>query len=296
MIFLYENASKIPSIYEIKNLHSQRSYIGQAVKPKSRWAGHKNSLIRGRHSNRFLLADYNKCKKELGHDDFLEFRILEILPNSTQQDRNKRELYWLHFYATNGFNLYNMDFECDGNYAKSEETRHKISQSNLGRILSDEHKSKISENAKNNPNYGLKGKKHSVQTKKKISEGRIGIKHWHYGKKMPRQWIDKRKSIYEVILISPIGKIYEKIIGLTDFAKTHGLSVAGLRFLLSGERKTHKGWKRVDDPILEVALESNTKQCSQCKEEKSLSLFNKKTGTKDGKRAHCKACQRKYKK
>jgi group I intron endonuclease len=296
MIFLYENSSKIPSIYEIKNLHSQRSYIGQTVKPKSRWAGHKNSLIRGRHGNRFLLADYNKCKKELGHDDFLEFRILEILPNSTQQDRNKRELYWLHFYATNGFNLYNMDLECGGNYSKSEETRFKISQSNLGKILSDEHKAKIIENAKNNPNYGLKGKKHSDQTKKKISEGRIGIKHWHYGKKMPRQWIDKRKAIYEVRLISPIGKIYEKIIGLTDFAKTHGLSVAGLRFLLSGERKTHKGWKRVDDPMLEVALDSNTKQCSQCKEEKSLSLFNKKTGTKDGKRAHCKACQRKYKK
>jgi hypothetical protein len=60
MIFLYENSSKIPSIYEIKNLHSQRSYIGQTVKPKSRWAGHKNSLIRGRHGNRFLLADYSE--------------------------------------------------------------------------------------------------------------------------------------------------------------------------------------------------------------------------------------------
>ena len=255
MIFLYENASKIPSIYEIKNLYSQRSYIGQTIEPKSRWAGHKNSLLRNDHGNRFLLADYNKCKENLGHDNFLEFHILEALPDSTQEERNKRELYWLRLYAGNGCNLYNLDFECDGHYVKSDETRYKISQSNLGKKLSDEHKAKISENAKTNPDYGLRGKKHSEETKKQISEGRMGIKHWHYGKLMPAHWVAKRKAVYDVILISPEGMLHNQVIGLTDFAKKHGLSLAGLKFLISKQRKTHKGWRLANEPVVETKLD-----------------------------------------
>lgn len=293
MIFLYEGVSKIPAIYEIRNRHSNRSYIGQTVEPKHRWAGHKNSLMRNKHANRFLLADYNKCKEILGHDDFLEFHIIEALPKSTQEKRNKRELYWLRLYKKNGYELYNLDFECNGNYNKSEETRQKISQANRGRRLTDEHKTKLSANAASNPNYGLKGKTHSEKTKKQISEGRLGSKHWHYGKTFPKEWTDKAKTTYNVRLVSPDGIVYEQVVGLADFAKAHNLSPSGLKFLLSGERKSHKGWKRADDPKIEVILDPKTKQCSQCYEEKSLSLFNNKSESKDGKRANCRECQKK---
>jgi group I intron endonuclease len=107
------------------------------------------------------------------------------------------------------------------------------------------------------------------------------------------------KPMPNVRLLSPDGTIYEhiRIVGFTDFAKTHGLSVAGLRFLLSGQRKTHKGWRRADDPVVEIEMDHRAKQCSQCHEEKSLSLFNNKAESKDGKRANCRDCQKKaYKK
>lgn len=290
MIYFYSGELKMPVIYEIRNRHTDRSYIGQTTEPRNRWPGHRNSLVRGKHVNHFLQSDYSKCLDALGHDSFLEFHIIEVLPNSTQAERNIKELHWLHEYMKYGYELYNIDLECDGNYAKSKETRAKISQAHLGRHLSNQHKINISSNAKSNPNYGLKGKHHSETTRKKISEGRMGIKHWLHGKKMPPEWADKLKKTYNIRLLSPEKIIYDKIIGLTDFAKRHGLSLAGLRFLLSGKRKTHKGWRREDDAIIQP--DTKKKHCSQCKEEKSLSFFNKKTESKDGKRAQCKLCQK----
>jgi group I intron endonuclease len=294
MIFLYEGASEMPSIYEIRNRQTNRSYIGQTVEPKNRWSGHKSSLVRGIHNNGFLQADYNKCLAALGHDNFLEFHIIERLPESTQEKRNQRELYWMRQYTKRGYKLYNLVLESGGVYIKSEETKKKMRNALLGRQLSEEHKAKISANAKNNPNYGLKGKHQSEAAKKKISEGRLGEKHWHYGKKLSQDRLDKLKATYNVRLISPDGEVYDQVFGLTDFAKTHGLSLAGLRFLVTGERKTHKGWKRADDPVIEIDMDPKTKQCSKCKQEKSLSLFNRKTESKDGRRANCRVCQKLY--
>ena len=93
MIYYYNGDSRTHSIYEIRNRHTNRSYIGQTVEPRNRWSGHKNSLVCGVHKNRFLQADYNKCLTVLEHDNFLEFHIIERLPDSTQQERNQRELY-----------------------------------------------------------------------------------------------------------------------------------------------------------------------------------------------------------
>ena len=51
----------------------------------------------------------------------------------------------------------------------SEETLRKISQASRGRKLSEEHKKKIRENAKINPNFGMKGKHFSEEIIKKLS-------------------------------------------------------------------------------------------------------------------------------
>jgi group I intron endonuclease len=167
MIFEYSGASKTPAIYEIRNRHTHRSYVGQTTEPKNRWNGHKTSLLRGKHSNSYLQADFNRSLEVLGHDNFLEFHVIEALPGSTQEKRNDRELYWMREYVKHGYKLYNIDFECNGDYVKSKETKQKISQAHIGKALSEEHKAKISMNARNNPNYGLKGKTQSASARKK---------------------------------------------------------------------------------------------------------------------------------
>jgi hypothetical protein len=55
-----------------------------------------------------------------------------------------------------------------------EETKKKQSEAKKGKKLSEEHKRKLRDNAKTNPNFGMKGKHHSAKTKKKLSDANKG--------------------------------------------------------------------------------------------------------------------------
>lgn len=37
-----------------------------------------------------MQVDFNKTKELLGHDDFLEFHVLEVMEKSTKEERNKQ--------------------------------------------------------------------------------------------------------------------------------------------------------------------------------------------------------------
>lgn len=95
----YQEHSLKPGIYKILNTHNNRIYIGQCASFKKRWYQHQRSLINGKHQNKFLQNDFNKCRTELGHDNFLEFHVLEVMANFSKEERNKREeeLIALHF-------------------------------------------------------------------------------------------------------------------------------------------------------------------------------------------------------
>lgn len=95
MRFIYQEHSLKPGIYKILNTHTNRVYIGQAKEFKARWNGHKRSLITEKHQNKFLLNDFRKCSEELGHDDFLEFHVLEIMEGSSKEERNLKEEEWI---------------------------------------------------------------------------------------------------------------------------------------------------------------------------------------------------------
>lgn len=95
MKFIYQEHSLKSGIYKVLNTHTNRIYIGQCKLFKVRWNQHRSSLLNNKHQNKFLLNDFNKCKEELGHDDFLEFHVLEVMENSTKEERNKREEEWI---------------------------------------------------------------------------------------------------------------------------------------------------------------------------------------------------------
>jgi len=98
MKFIYQEHSLKSGIYKVLNTHTNRIYIGQCKLFKVRWNQHRSSLLNNKHQNKFLLNDFNKCKEELGHDDFLEFHVLEVMENSTKEERNKREEEWIAQY------------------------------------------------------------------------------------------------------------------------------------------------------------------------------------------------------
>lgn len=111
MIFNYNGCANKSGIYEIRNRVSNKSYIGSAKTIKLRWLGHASSFRNGKQRNVHLQRSYDKYNIELGHSNFIEFHILEILNDSTKEERLIREEYWIRFAIENNVALYNLHLE-----------------------------------------------------------------------------------------------------------------------------------------------------------------------------------------
>ena len=134
MKYNYQSHANKPGIYKITNTHSNRIYIGQAKRLKERWASHSAGLRSNKHQNKFLQNDFNKCKEELGHDDFLIFEVIEVMEGSTKEERNKREEWWISQRYDNQDSCYNFKQKVEGKerscYSNTpEETKRKQSES-----------------------------------------------------------------------------------------------------------------------------------------------------------------------
>jgi group I intron endonuclease len=185
MLFCYNGCSKLSGIYEIRNRHTNRSYIGQAKEFCERWNSHKYSLLKNKNQNKFFLNDFNKCKEELVADNFLEFHILEVMECSTKQERNEREEWWIAEYKKNGYRLYNFQekvSQLDHIWSSCpEETKQKISNTLKQKWKDPSFREAITNSLKgeNNPFYG---KTHTLEIRKRISNGRKKSTPWNKGK------------------------------------------------------------------------------------------------------------------
>jgi group I intron endonuclease len=201
MKFIYQEHSLKPGIYKILNTHTNRIYIGQAKEFKSRWKDHKRSLIAKKHQNRFLQADFNKCLIELGHDDFLEFHVLEVMEGSTKEERNKKEEehisgVWNIKLGDETRGCYNfkekiesIERSCYSN--TPEETRRKISEAVKHSRAKPENKEKQSRRMKEQWNLSGRREALSERMKQQWSEGdRKAI----YGKKIKDMWAEGTES------------------------------------------------------------------------------------------------------
>ena len=140
-------------IYAIRNLKTDRRYIGQSINIELRFKTHKHNLLKGIHFNTHLQNAWIFYGKE----NF----VFEIIEECSRDDLNVRETYWKLYYDPNTYNLGNT-----GNVGTtSDETCQKISRTirqNLNSMTSEERKLKFGHN-KN------KGKHRSEQTKQSIS-------------------------------------------------------------------------------------------------------------------------------
>lgn len=137
----------ISGIYKITNLVTRDYYIGSAVNLNSRKRTHFANMNLGKHPNKHLQSSYNKYGKEN-----FSFEILAKCPKE--------------------YNLKLEQFFID--ILKPTFNKRKEVNSNLGMVLTEEHKRKISESNTNNPKRI--GKKLSEEQKEKMRQAKLGKK------------------------------------------------------------------------------------------------------------------------
>jgi group I intron endonuclease len=131
-------------VYEIVNLVNGKRYVGSAANFKTRWSVHRHGLKRGKHHSPHLQAAWNKYGAQA-----FEFRRLLICdpPN-------------LVVYEQAAFDALAPEY----NVCRK-------ARSTLGIRWSDEAKARI---AATRPNDHFKGRKHSAETKARMSAAQIG--------------------------------------------------------------------------------------------------------------------------
>lgn len=162
-------------IYCIENIINNKKYIGQSIHIYRRWSEHKYELNNNIHDNDYLQKSWNKY----GVDSF-KFYIIELC---NEKELDNKECYYISLYNTMDDNFgYNLQTGGGANRTVSEATRQKLSQASkrrknhadvsgsnnpmFGKIMSEETKEKI--------RRSRIGTKASIETKKKLSELRIG--------------------------------------------------------------------------------------------------------------------------
>jgi len=146
---------KHSAIYKIINIANNKIYIGSSVDVMKRYNGHLEDLNNNKHRNQLLQRAYNKYGK-----NSFEFTILLYLNKDSLIE--KEQEYIDLYQATNrkyGFNICPVAGTTLGV---------KRPGANIGRILSEETKRKIANS--------VRGFKHSLETKERMSETRKGKK------------------------------------------------------------------------------------------------------------------------
>jgi len=210
-------------IYIISNTKNGHCYIGQTTNLRKRFTEHKAMLRGNYHPNQPLQRAWNKHGEK-----YFKFSILERCKVS---DLDEREQHFLNIYMPKGI-CYNISRNVEATtrgLKLSEEHKHKLSDYQGNRT--EEHKRKLIEARHNRPpiteetrskmSMARKGKKHSPETRAKISE---------------------QRHKYTYVFTSPAG-IETQTKDITAFCEENGLGSRNIRRVANGERSHHKGWK-----------------------------------------------------
>jgi hypothetical protein len=182
--------------------------------------------------------------------------IVTVQEGLTEEEAFSLERYCIALYGRLDIKTGILHNRTDGGegrsgYVASEQTRRRMSRkgpanalwrrtgefsSRWGTFHTEETKKKISETkiGERNPNWG---KTHSPETRRRISEGQRGRKQ----SEETKQKIALTKARYLYELIDPDGEVYITD-NLFEFSKQYGLTNPALSLVVKGKQNHHKGW------------------------------------------------------
>lgn len=197
-------------IYKATNKINGKEYIGQSkYSLNMRKKSHKKEM-------KYTSVYFHNALKKYGFESF-DWEVIEEVPN---ENLCEKEIYYIDKF--NSFkNGYNLTTGGDISPMCFPEIAKKCSETKKGTVFSEEHKRKISESNKgcNKPHF--KGKKHSKESKNKISKS-------------------LSKNTY--LVISP--KNQKLIIkNLSNFCNENNLNYSGMWHVMNGKWSQYKGWK-----------------------------------------------------
>lgn len=223
---------------------------------------HRQTFKAKEHGNPYMQNIVNKY----GLDQFYYSKLMTI-PEEYEEQRWLIENSYIKHFDTfhNGYNLrefadtpslgqpaWNLGIPC------SEERKLAISKANKGRKKSEAEIQQIRER--------MKGRKHSEETKRKLSLSKMGDKNPAFGKAAHNKGIPmsaeqkiklskallgrevpesvREKTYKKYIFISPTGEFVE-VFGLNKFCKKYGLNTGAMAQVAKNNPKypAHKGWK-----------------------------------------------------
>ena len=206
-------------IYCIENLVDHKRYIGQSIDIIERWKHHIKDLKRGNHHN----IDLRESWIKYGNDNFNFY----ILKTCKPTELDFYEQYYIKLYnTTDSKNGYNLVSGGKSGFEISEITKERLKESRKGKLHTEECKRKMSEMRKGEKN-AFYGKHHTEEAKEKMRKN-------HYdtsGENNPR-------FNPEPVICTTTGKIYSSAYAAS---KELGLYSSSIRKCCEGKLKTTGG-------------------------------------------------------
>ena len=238
-------------IYAIRNLTTNKVYVGKSINIESRFSGHKSMLrseVRSKDCNRYL---FNAFKK-YGENDFV-FEILEEVINPTEDELTDLELSWMiKLKSTDKSFGYNLRMDSSTKCFVHDDTKKLISENNTGEKnpnygnkWSDEQKLRASEIAKRLREEGVYS---GEETLKKWSES--AIKFWRDNpekKKIMAEKVSEKKTIYTFLQYTKEGVLVKEWSSMLQIIQEHpDYHDKAIYGCCSGTKKSYKGfiWKK----------------------------------------------------
>lgn len=227
-------------IYSITNTINGRRYIGSASQLASRWGRHRFDLRNAVHSNKILERSWKKN----GEESF----VFEVLEFCEKTDLIEREQVWLDKTWPDGLFNIRLVAHSGAGLKHTDDAKRKMSIASKSARAEPSLKmiSKLATHGEK-----LRGKTHSAETRRRMSEAHIGVASSDEAREnmskaalcRSREHIDQinAANAQNWLVTKPDGEVI-LVTNLARFAAENELSQSHLYGVAAGRRKHHRGF------------------------------------------------------